>query len=271
MSFKVVFQKFLIVLSVVLVLTLLIWLIRFSVREDAIRVCENVEMNIDRGSDGVYLQPHDIEFWLKQHGIGIQGRRLQEVSASNIESVIRQNPYVARVEVFPTQDGDYHLQVRQRSPRLKILNTRNELFQIDQEGVQIPVNLKYNTRIRVASGYIPYSPRFGESVFEIPDTEKRSVLRQIYELEGFLSSDSLWNALFEQIYVNSEGEIELVPKVGGQLIELGKLESKADLEDKMFRLRQFYRYAMGPESWQKYSKLSLKYSNQLVATRKPGM
>ncbi|MDE7357007.1 MAG: cell division protein FtsQ, partial [Bacteroidales bacterium] len=71
-------------------------------------------------------------------------------------------------------------------------------------------------------------------------------------------------------YVNRNQEIDLVPKVGGQIVELGKIEDINDLAQKMFRLRLFYEHAMKGQDWQRYSVLDLRYRNQLVATRRAG-
>ena len=39
----------------------------------------------------------------------------------------------------------------------------------------------------------------------------------------FLQKDKFWNAQIEQIYVKYNGDVNLVPRVGGQIIEMGKL------------------------------------------------
>lgn len=259
---------FLGVASVFLVFTVVV---RYSVRESRNTECKKIDIRIERGNSAVYLQPSDVMKWLDDHGVRIKDRALYGVDAMHVEALLRLNPFVAQVEAFPTCDGSFHLEMEQRSPMLKVLNIRSVLFQIDQYGVQIPVNLNYTNRVRVASGYIPYAPEYGKSVWDIPDTLPRRMLRDLYELELFLSADSLWDAMFDQIYVTRKGEVELIPKVGDQVIELGHLSGREDLEDKMFRLKLFYKKAMGPDSWQKYSRLSLKFNNQVVATRKAGM
>lgn len=249
---------------------LVVFLLSFAARNRQQQNCKAVEIRIERGNEGVYLQQQDIEDWLEMHGILILGKPMKTLNASNIEDVMRQNPFVAEAQVYATEDGVYHIRTEQRSPKLKVLNSFQEVFQIDQYGVQMPVNLKYNSRTRVASGHIPYKGKYGKSVCDIPDTVGRVLLKRLYEIEVCLSSDPLWNAMFEQIYVTDMGEVELVPKVGGQIVELGYVSGKADLNDKLVRLKWFYKKAMGPEAWQKYSKLSLKYNGQLVATRKAG-
>ncbi len=232
--------------------------------------CQEVRVDIARQGGTVYLQERDVLAWLGEHGLRIDGKPMAGLSPSHVESVLRQNPFVQEAQVYATEDGVVHLDVWQRNPVLKVLNRKQELFQIDAQGVEMPDNPGYRSRLRVASGHIPFSPEFGSDVSALPDTAARAMLKVLFRINAYLDSDPLWNALFEQIYVTSSGEIELIPKVGGQIVELGKVEGMEDLSDKMFRLKLFYQKGMSQEGWEKYSVLNLKYRNQLVATCRRG-
>lgn len=230
--------------------------------------CVRSEISISRGNFDVYLQNRDVKRWLKDHGIVIAGKKSREVSTSNVEHVLLQNPYVASAQVYMTQDGTCHLRVEQRNPVLKVACTDGRMYQIDRNGVEMPVNTDYAVRLRVASGYIPFAPEYGLDVTGIADTLPRAVLKRLFEINAFLAADPLWDVLFEQIYVTYAGEYELVPKVGGQLVKLGKVKDRNDLADKMKRLELFYKKGVNACGWEKYSVLNLKYRNQLVATKR---
>lgn len=234
------------------------------------KACTTVRIDIDRGGNIVYMQERDIKNWMTLHGITPQNIPLMQINASHIETVLRQNHYVRDAQVYATPDEVLHIVVQQRNPVLKIINTRQQMFQLDEDGVEMPVNPDYKARLRVASGYIPLSPRYGSGVAQLSDTSHRVLLRKLFDIHAYLSEDPLWDALFEQIYVNRNLEIDLVPKVGGQIVELGKIEDRNDLAQKMFRLRLFYGNAMKGQDWQRYSVLDLRYENQLVATRRAG-
>ena len=59
-------------------------------------------------------------------------------------------------------------------------------------------------------------------------------------------------------------EIELVPRVGDHIVYLGKLEH---FEDKLDRLKTFYGKALNEVGWNKYSRISLEFSNQIICTK----
>lgn len=234
------------------------------------KACTTVRIDIDRGGNIVYMQERDIKNWMTLHGIAPQKTPLMQINASHIETVLRQNRYVRDAQVYTTPDEVLHIVVEQRTPILKIINTRQQTFQLDENGVEMPVNPDYKARLRVASGYIPLVPRYGSDVTQLSDTSSRVLLKKLFDIHAYLSEDPLWDALFEQIYVNRNFEIDLVPKVGAQIVELGTVKDRADLEQKLFRLRLFYENAMKGQDWQRYSTLNLRYKNQVVATRRSG-
>lgn len=265
------------VLRVVLLLVFLLILggaavimLRYGSMQRKEAVCEKVEIDIDRRQYDIYLQNRDIEKWLVDNGIHIAGKKSAEVSTFLIETVLLRNPYISDAQVFFAQDGNCRLQIDQRNPFLKVVSTDGQMFQLDRNGVEMPINTDYAVRLRVASGYIPFAPQYGLDVTQIADSLPKSVLKRLYQINAFLEKDPLWDAMFEQIYVSYSGEYELIPKVGGQIVRLGKIEGMDDLSGKMKRLALFYRKCSPDGILDRYSVLNLKYDRQLVATKRPG-
>jgi cell division protein FtsQ len=90
------------------------------------------------------------------------------------------------------------------------------------------------------------------------------VLTQVYEIAQKVGKDEFWNAFIEQIYVNHHNEIELVPRVGSQIILLGNSDI---IDEKLSNLLRFYKDGPGRTGWDAYSIINLKYKNQVVCTR----
>ncbi|MDE6494478.1 MAG: hypothetical protein K2L50_07905 [Bacteroidales bacterium] len=247
-------------------LAVVVLMLRYAANERQEGVCNRTDIRIER--DGIpYLQAWDIENWLSRYGIAIERQLAGHIDAAHIERVLLQNPYVASAQVYLTEDGVCTMRIRQRDPALKVIG-RGAMYQLDREGVEMPVNTDYPAHLRVAGGHIPFAARYGLNVRELSDTSPMVVLKHLFHINRFLEEDAFWNALFEQIYVTSDMEYELIPKVGGQLIKLGKIENEGELAEKMCRLKLFYLKGMGQEGWKKYSVLNLKYKNQVVATKR---
>ena len=87
--------------------------------------------------------------------------------------------------------------------------------------------------------------------------------RKVVCNEGF--NNKFWDAQIEQIHVLPDRNIELVPRVGDHLVYLGKLEN---FENKLARLKEFYQKGLNQVGWNKYSRISLEFSNQIICTKR---
>ena len=85
-----------------------------------------------------------------------------------------------------------------------------------------------------------------------------SALREIYE-DDFLKKHIV------NIYRNSEGNYELGLRVCTFKVIFGKIET---LDSKVRNFKAFYKKALKDQTMERYNKVSLQYSNQVVCTLK---
>ena len=71
--------------------------------------------------------------------------------------------------------------------------------------------------------------------------------------------------MVEQVYRSETGSYTLIPKLGYQKIVLGPYEA---IDEKLERLRVFYREGIPYEGWQKYSTINLTFDGQVVCKRR---
>jgi len=71
----------------------------------------------------------------------------------------------------------------------------------------------------------------------------------------------------EQIYVKTNGEFVLAPKVGDQVIHLGRYK-KETTQERLRRLKIFYREGLPYEGWRKYKSFDLRFSDQVIARKR---
>ena len=89
--------------------------------------------------------------------------------------------------------------------------------------------------------------------------------KQFYILASFVYKDPFWKAQIMQVYINNEGDMELIPRVGNHTIILGDVSG---LEDKFSKLMIFYKQGLSKTGWNEYSTINLKYNNQVICTKK---
>jgi cell division protein FtsQ len=89
-------------------------------------------------------------------------------------------------------------------------------------------------------------------------------MTNLYRLTMYITPDKFLKAQIAQIYVNEQGEFELIPRVGSHVILLGSAE---DLDDKFRRLFAFYKFGLNKIGWNKYNVINIKYKNQVVCSK----
>jgi cell division protein FtsQ len=218
--------------------------------------CTNIKILIP-GADN-FIEREEIDAILKQSQGRLVGRDLEKINLHDIEKQMIANPYIAMAKVYADMDGVIHVEVKQRQPVLRIINDANQDFYIDNTGLKMPVSPNFTANVLVANGSI--SERFNGRV----DTLNTQLASDLYKAAYYLKKDTLWDAQIEQLFVDANRDIELIPRVGRQRILLGNADS---LEVKMRNLLVFYKKAMPKVGWDTYKTINIKYTNQIVCEK----
>jgi cell division protein FtsQ len=184
---------------------------------------------------------------LQQSGINLVGKSLSEINTGRIEATLEANELVRQAECYKTVAGRVKLKVYQRTPLLRVIANKGNYY-IDTDGKKMPVPANFSAYVPVATGFI----------------EDDFALAELFRFSRFLQKNKFWNAQIEQIYVAPNRDIELTPRVGNHQIILGKIE---DYEENLDKLKLFYEEGLSKIGWNKYSKINLKYKNQVVCTK----
>lgn len=225
----------------------------FLSQPDAEERCSAVELIVKKGSNAsLFVDEKDIEQMLKNANVYPKGMLMKNVDTEKIEEIIRKNEFIAQVECYKSSNGKLCVTVEQRIPVIFVVPEGKDGYFVDAQGNIIP-NHNTATNLVVASGAI----------------DEKYASKSLAEFGQFLQTDDFWNNQIEQIYVmkNRKGKpvVELVPRVGDQIIYLGALE---DYQKKLGKLKTFYEKAVGTVGWRKYARVNLEYGNQIICTKR---
>ena len=178
------------------------------------------------------------------------------LNTERIETRIEKLPWVKKAEVFvgyQRMDSKFFtarlkVWVRQREPLFRVMLADGGYY-VDTEGKKVPFSSVGTAGVVVCTGYITNEMITGD----------------LMKFINYINEKPFWKAQIEQIYVKRNGELILVPRLGGHVIELGKVE-KLDL--KFGNLMALYEQGFKDGGWEKYRKVSLKFDNQVVCTRR---
>lgn len=211
--------------------------------------------------DESFIDQQDVLEIIRQHHGEIVGRTLETLPYHDMEESIKALPYVSDAVVNRDMDGSVTIRIKQRKAVVRVINGAGKDFYIDDQGLKIPVSLKYAPRVPVANGYIsePYN--------EALDSIRSTLTLDIFKTAQYINADSVWSNQVVQLYVNAQGDIELAPRVGRQQIILGNGDA---LDEKFQKLMLFYTKIVPRMGIDAYKSVNLKYKGQLVCERGEG-
>ncbi len=234
-------------------MTYIVYAMFFLSGPDEEERCLAVELMVekDKGSS-MFVDAGDIEKILKNANVYPKGMLMKDVDTEKIEETIRGNEFISKVECYKSANGKLCVNVEQRVPVIFVIPEGKDGYFVDAQGKIIP-NRNSPTNLVVASGNI----------------DEKYASKELAEFGQFLQTDEFWNNQIEQIYVTKDRKgkrvVEIVPRVGDQIVYLGTLEN---YQKKLRKLRTFYDKAVGTVGWKKYARVNLEYDNQIICTKR---
>ena len=246
----------------IVALAVLSVLVGFIESEHKKITCKDLVVSIEYGEAEPLISTEELNHIIYKSFDSLVGKKLSDINSVDIENHINAIEFIESAEVYTTISGTMKIKVLQRNPMLRVINAKGQDYYVDREGRLMPVKTGRATRVLVASGDIrdAYSDTLDVSA---PDDSK--LLHDLFVLAKYIREDDFLRAQIEQIYVTGDKEFEMVPKVGRHLILFGDI---SDMEHKFSKLVAFYDQGMKKAGWNTYSKINLKYKDQVVCEKK---
>ncbi|MCF8463791.1 MAG: hypothetical protein K9G41_03060 [Flavobacteriales bacterium] len=240
----------------------------FSARESDKIPCKSIKIEVDNNAGNFFVTNDDVLDIIFSKGDSLVGKPITSIPIAVYERQITADPSVKRSEVYTKHNGVFAVKVYQREPILRVFNVYGESYYLDKDGNVMPTSDNYTARVPVASGFIMDKQfkmlRF--NVAEMTDSmNQRSKLDDLFQLATFIRNDEFWKAQIQQIRVEPNGELTLIPTVGDHHILLGHIDK---MEQKFKKLLLFYRKGLNKTGWDQYSHINLKYKDQVICTKK---
>ncbi|MGL5937896.1 MAG: cell division protein FtsQ/DivIB [Phocaeicola sp.] len=185
---------------------------------------------------------------LEKQGLSPIGRKIGDINTQVIEKVLKEHLLVEKVACYRTPSSSIGISITQRTPIMRIIPQNGNSYYIDSKG-EVMSLINTPAHVVIATGNIT----------------REFATKELFTLATYLYSEPFWRAQIEQVHVTANKELELVPQVGEHLIFLGKPK---EYKEKFARLKTFYTKALNKVGWDKYSRISLEFSNQIICTKK---
>lgn len=241
-------KRILILVSLIAISVYLVLAITLFNSKPKNQVCEGMELVIKDNVDYGFISIKDVESILKSKKLIPVGQTNAEINVSALEEILDKHPFVKDAECYLTAGGKVKIDIYQRIPLLRVISGNGDNYYLDSEGEIIKPGSKA-VHVPIATGYI----------------DRKFAQEKLFELAVFLNSDEFWKAQIEQVNVTPKQEIELVPRVGDHVLFLGKPEL---YKEKFNKLKAFYTEGLNKVGWNKYDRISIEFSNQIICTKK---
>jgi cell division protein FtsQ len=249
----------------------LIFVMSFAGRSHAVRVCQKLDITIERQNEDLFIKEVDVINLLNDHSKLPTGQPISAINVSDLENLILSHPAVQTCDVFITVGGDVTIKMLQRKTIARVTNMNNESYYFDSRGKLMPWSDQYTSPVLFINGYfaenygVMYQREFDSWSL---DSALRSpiLLDDAWQIAKRIEADTFLRAQIVQVYVTSDKQFQLIPRVGDHVINLGDI---SDLGKKLEKLLIFYRDGLNRTgSWTDYSLIDLQYKNQIVCTKK---
>jgi len=231
----------------------------------------NIEIDYpaNNGQANLLVTENDINKYVYLQFDSLVGKKIDSVNIEQIENKLAEHEYLQNAEVNIGISGILNIKAKQREAFLRIIEENGKSYLVDIESNIIPVRYGYPCRLLVCNGFIrTYSINHdkikSKNILE-DSLLQASKLKEIYEISLKIYNDDFLSSQISQIYIKENGEFELIPIVGNHLIELGKIEN---LEEKLFKLKAFYKSTIRKGGWSNYKSINLKYKDQVVCAKR---
>jgi cell division protein FtsQ len=256
-------KKFKVFAAWTLLFSYLVIILGFVTEKRENRLINTIEVQIVDSNLNRFINRNDVLKLIQPEQKNILGIPDRDVNTDVLEKLIYTHPIVKEARVYKTASGILHIEITQRRPLLRVINAWNEDYYIDTEGRIMPWSGKFTAFVPVANGDIRYRLIRGKE-YDVRDSSM-GVLNDLYKLGIFLRENKFWGAQVEQIFINNQHDIELIPRVGAHLIILGNMDNA---EEKFRNLEAIYKTGFGEEGWNGYQTINLKYKNQVICTKR---
>ncbi len=226
----------------------------FTTHESRNVVCRNIEIDFS-SDDIIHVDKDDIIRMVKAADKTILGKKLSQINGEKIEDVVEKHPAVYKAEVYKvlvkdssSYKGILTVRVKHRRPVVRVISNSGSYY-LDEFGDKIPISSNYTANVLATTGFL---------------TEKYAK-NELLPFVLYIENDEFWSAQIEQVYVGKNGEVLLTPLVGDHIIEFGKLD---DYQRKLQKMKAFYEQVLANNNWNKYSRITLKYNNQVIAKKR---
>jgi cell division protein FtsQ len=220
------------------------------------KTVEHVRIEILTEPENLFLDVPAVKAMLGVNS-RILHRPMAEISLSDLEAQLYASSFVKRAEVFFDGQRELVIRLELNRPLARIVPQDGKGWYVGENLRPMPLSKTYTARIPLVRGaFAP--PNYQTDSLPAEIQALLPMLRHIYQ-------DPVLRAQISEVVLGPNGDLYLYPEFGDVVVEFGRV---IHFDEKLGRLKAFYRQTLSQTGWQYYESISLKYAGQVVARRR---
>lgn len=213
------------------------------------RLCSGVEVEIVGEEAQQFVTRNGVEQMLERVAGDVRTVPVSELNTLKIEQELGKDNSFEGVECFISSDNKLRVRIVPMIPEIRVVDSAGRSYYINKDGKRIDTGGGFFVDVPVVSG----------------DFSKAFPAKYVLPVTRHIASDPKLRNLITMVEAKSAENILLYPCIKGHVINIG---DTADLEKKFSNLMLMYHKVMAYKGWETYDTISVKYNNQIVATRR---
>lgn len=222
-----------------------------TMRDNDTGLCRGITIKVKDASAAPFVTAAELSREIDSLPDHAAGMPLNEINTQALRRRLMQVDKIEDVSVVTMTDGSIHITATPIIPVMRIFDD-NRSYYVNRVGKRVEASARYHSDVPVITGHFD------------PDDSTFTPL-SLMPLVNFINNDSIWRSFITMIKVNSPRDIILIPTIREHVVNIGSING---LDDKFSRLRRFYTEVLPVKGWEMYDTISVKWTGQIVATRR---
>ena len=220
------------------------FLYAFASHRNSQRLVPEVKVQFDDESQP-FVTREAVNKLLIQNKDSLTKSTKKKLALKEMEAQVNTHPLIKNAEVYVKMDGSLGVNIEQRKPIARVNDSIS--FYIGIEGEVMPLSSNFSARVPLVTGV------------------SKKDIKEVHKLITFIREDSFLEKHIVGIDKETNGDFVLTPRTYGYKLVLGKVQK---LPLKFDNYKALYKKAQNDKTQGDYDRITLKYDNQVVCTKK---
>lgn len=213
------------------------------------RVCSGIDLRIIGQSIPDSVLRQGVSSQLRNYKHPLNGEKLGEINLRQLEDYLSRFSNFETVDCSFNPDGRLRITITPIQAEVRVFETGGGSFYVNRQGKRIKANAEFYIDVPVL----------------IASKATDKYIQSALPLIRYASADPELNALTAAYKIDGPNDILLIPRLHGHVINFG---DSTRLDEKRMALLTAYREVLPSKGWETYDTISVKFKNQIVASRR---